>query len=204
LLPESAWVPGIPLIHGARSDVYGFIVVAVAVGVAYWWALGRTRFGFDLRAAGANPPAAVASGVNVRRMVLISMLVSGGLAGLVGLPLLLGEYHQFTSEFPSGIGFIGIAVALIGRNSPVGIAFGALLWAFLDRSQQILDLESIPKEIVVIMQGVSVLSVVVAYELVRRIRLRLEQRQVGERLGTAPPSGPPNQMSDATPSGSPA
>jgi simple sugar transport system permease protein len=201
-LPESSWVPGIPLVPGARSDVFGFIIVAIAVGVGYWWALGRTRFGFDLRAAGANPSAAVASGVNVNRMVLTAMLVSGGLAGLVGLPLLFGEYHQFTSEFPGGIGFTGIAIALIGRNSPIGIAFGALLWSFLDRSQQILDLESIPKEIVVIMQGVSVLSVVVAYELVHRLRNRLEQRRVGEALGTTTPDDPPPVSAGPLPSGS--
>jgi simple sugar transport system permease protein len=135
-------------------------------------------------------------------MVLTAMLVSGGLAGLVGLPLLFGEYHQFTSEFPGGIGFTGIAIALIGRNSPIGIAFGALLWSFLDRSQQILDLESIPKEIVVIMQGVSVLSVVVAYELVHRLRNRLEQRRVGEALGTTTPDDPPPVSAGPLPSGS--
>jgi general nucleoside transport system permease protein len=200
-LPEGSWVPGIPLIPGARSDVFGFIIVSIAVGVGYWWALGRTRFGFDLRAAGANPSAAVASGVNVNRMVLTAMLVSGGLAGLVGLPLLFGDYHEFTSEFPGGIGFTGIAIALIGRNSPVGIAFGALLWSFLDRSQQILDLESIPKEIVVIMQGVSVLSVVVAYELVRRLRNRLEQNRVGVALGTMAPGGPPTVPAGPLPKG---
>jgi simple sugar transport system permease protein len=185
-LPEGSWIPGISF-PGARGEVFGFIFVAIAVGIGYWWVLNRSRFGFDLRAAGANASAAIASGVDVRRMVLTAMLISGGLAGLVGLPLLLGEYHQFTSEFPAGIGFTGIAIALIGRNSPVGIAFGALLWSFLDRSQQILDLEEIPKEIVVILQGVTVLSVVVAYELVRRLRLRLEQRRVGEELGTAAP-----------------
>jgi simple sugar transport system permease protein len=204
LIPEGSWVPGIPLIPGARADVFGFFIVALVVGVGYWYALSRTRFGFDLRAAGANPSAAVASGVDVRKMVLTAMLVSGGLAGLVGLPLLFGDYHQFTSEFPGGIGFTGIAIALIGRNNPVGIAFGALLWSFLDRSQQILDLESIPKEIVVILQGVSVLSVVVAYELVRRLRLRLEQRAVGEQLGTTTPTDPTAPTEDALAKGSPA
>jgi simple sugar transport system permease protein len=184
-IPAGAWMPDIPLVPGARSGVFGFVVVAAAVGVAYWWVLGRTRFGFDLRAAGANTAAAVASGVDARRMVLLAMLVSGGVAGLVGLPLMLGEYHQFTSQFPAGIGFTGIAIALVGRNHPVGVAFGALLWSFLDRSQQILDLESIPKEIVQILQGVSVLAVVVAYELVRRVVVRWEQTRVGEELGTA-------------------
>jgi simple sugar transport system permease protein len=184
-IPVGAWVPSIPLVPGARDGVFGLIVVAVLVGFGYWWALGRTRFGFDLRAAGANSAAAAASGVDVRRMVVTAMLLSGGIAGLVGLPLMLGEYHDFTSQFPAGIGFTGIAVALIGRNHPVGIAAGALLWSFLDRSQQILDLESIPKEIVQILQGVSVLAVVVAYELVRRLVVRLEQRRVGEQLAAA-------------------
>jgi ABC-type uncharacterized transport system permease subunit len=183
-IPAGAWVPDIPLIPGARDGVFGFVVVAVLVGFGYWWALSRTRAGFDLRAAGANGPAALASGVDVRRMVVTAMLVSGGIAGLVALPLMLGDYHRFTSQFPAGIGFTGIAIALIGRNHPLGIAFGALLWSFLDRSQQILDLESIPKEIVQILQGVSVLAVVVAYELVRRVVVRLEQRRVGEATGS--------------------
>jgi ABC-type uncharacterized transport system permease subunit len=189
-LPESSWVPSIPLIPGSRPEVFGMIFVAIAVGIGYAVLVNRTRFGFDLRAAGANAPAAVASGVNVRRMVLVSMLLSGGVAGLVGLPLLLGETHRFTSEFPAGIGFTGIAIALLGRNHPVGIAFGALLWSFLDRSSQILDLEGIPKEIVTIMQGSSVLAVVVAYEVVKRIRRRAEQSRVGKELHTDTPDDP--------------
>ncbi len=187
-LPESAWVPGIPLIPGSRHDVFGFIIVAILVGVGYWVLVSRTRFGFDLRAAGANASAAVASGVNVGKMVLMSMTISGAIAGLVGLALLLGESHKFTSDFPAGIGFTGIAIALLGRNHPVGIALGALLWSFLDRSAQILDLEGIPKEIVTIMQGVSVLAVVVAYEVVNRIRRRTEQSRVGHELATDEPA----------------
>jgi ABC-type uncharacterized transport system permease subunit len=189
-LPAGSWVPNLPLVPGSQHEVYGFIVVAVLVGVGYAVLVNRTRFGFDLRAAGANPSAAVASGVSVRRMVVTSMVISGGVAGLVGLPLLLGDVHKFTSEFPAGIGFTGIAIALLGRNHPVGIAFGALLWSFLDRSAQILDLEAIPKEIVTIMQGSSVLAVVVAYEVVSRVRRRAEQSRVGAELADDDPPGP--------------
>jgi ABC-type uncharacterized transport system permease subunit len=184
-IPATAWVPDIRLIPGARHGVFGFVVVAIAVGLGYAFLLRRTTFGFDLRAAGLSGAAARASGVDVKRMVVAAMLISGGLAGLVGLPLMLGSYHNFTSQFPGGIGFVGIAVALIGRNHPVGMAFGALLWSFLDRSAQILDIDGIPKEIVQIMQGVSVLAVVVAYEVVRRVNRRLEQHRVGSVLGTA-------------------
>jgi simple sugar transport system permease protein len=178
ILPENAWMPSIPLVPGANSEVLGFIVVAVVLGVLYWFGLNRTRFGFDLRATGFNPSAAVASGVNAKRMVLTAMLVSGAVAGLINLPRLLGETHTYTEGFAS-IGFTGIAVALLGRNHPIGMALGALLWGFLARSQLILDLEGIPKEIVMIMQGVSVLAVVVAYEVANRIGLRAQQRRVG-------------------------
>ena len=86
------------------------------------------------------------------------------------MPQLLGASHSYSLDFPAGLGFTGIAIALLGRNNPLGIAIGALLFGFLDNSAQILDLEGVPKEIVQITQGVIVLSVVIAYELVRRYR----------------------------------
>ena len=180
-IPSSGWFPGFTF--GDNGPVYGFIVVSALVGVGYWFLLSRTRFGFDLRATGLSESAAVASGVGVKRMVVSAMLLSGGVAGLVGMPLLLGESHSFGQDFPSGIGFTGIAIALLGRNNPVGIGFASLLWSFLDVSNQILDLEGIPKEIVIIMQGTIVLAVVVAYEFSRRLALVAEQRRVAAQLG---------------------
>jgi simple sugar transport system permease protein len=184
LLPKDSWVPGLPLFSDA-DNVNGFILVAVVVGVVYWFLLGRTRFGFDLRASGMNAPAAVASGVDARRMVVYTMLLSGGLAGLVGMPQLLGESHAYTSDF-GGLGFTGIGIALLGRNHPVGIAFAAALWAFLDRSSEILQLIEVPREIVTIMQGITVLAVVVAYELAARIGRRAQQRRVGAAVAEPP------------------
>jgi simple sugar transport system permease protein len=181
-MPKDAHLPGIPLPGG---DVYGFIVIAAVAGIAYWVLLGRTRFGFDLRATGLSETAAVASGVSVKRMIIRTMLISGGVAGLVGMPLLLGGSHAYAQDFPTGYGFSGIAIALLGRNNPIGIAIGALLWSFLEQSAQILDLEGVPKEIVTIMQGVTVLSVVIAYELVRRFSLVQQQRRVGAELRAA-------------------
>jgi ABC-type uncharacterized transport system permease subunit len=184
-LPASAHFPGIPF---AGDHVHGFIVVAALAGLAYGFLLNRTRFGFDLRATGQSETAAVASGVNVKRMVLSTMLLSGAVAGLVGLPLLLGETYSFSSNnFKAGVGFTGIAIALLGRNHPLGIAFGALLWSFLENSSQILDLDGVPKEIVTIMQGTMVLCVVVAYELVRRVGQVREQRAVAAELAVGHP-----------------
>jgi general nucleoside transport system permease protein len=182
-IPESGAFPGIPLIPGSPLDVYGFIVVAALLGVAYAVILGRTRFGFDLRATGKSETAAVASGVNVKRMVVITLLLSGGVAGLVGMPTLLGgDTRTYALDFPAGLGFTGIAIALLGRNNAVGMALSALLFAFLDSTSIILDLHNISKEIVLIMQGTMVLSVVVVYELVRRYGIVAEQRRVSREL----------------------
>jgi len=183
-IPESGQVPGLNFIPGTKNEVYGLIVVAALVGLGYWFLLNRTRFGFDLRATGASEPAAVASGVNVKKMVVYAMLLSGAVAGLVGMPQLLGSSYTYSLDFPTGLGFTGIAIALLGRNSPVGIAFGALLWAFLDNTSNSLEFEGVPKQTVLIMQGVIVLSVVIAYELVRRYRIRAVARDVGRQLVT--------------------
>jgi ABC-type uncharacterized transport system permease subunit len=188
-IPASGRVPGIGLVPGAPLRVYGLIVLAVIVGVGFWFLVNRTRFGFDLRAAGMNENAAVTSGVDVRRMVVATMMISGTVAGLIGMPQLLGASYTYSLDFPAGLGFTGIAIALLGRNHPVGIAVGALLWGFLDNSAQILNLRDVPVEMVQITQGIIVLSVVIAYELVRRYRVSAVQRDVGRRLSQDRPPG---------------
>jgi general nucleoside transport system permease protein len=186
-IPEGSRVPGIPVADGGL-EVCGFVVVAALAGLAYWFVLNRTRFGFDLRATGQSSTAAVASGINVKRMILAAMLVSGGVAGLVGLPILFGDAYSYGSTFQSGLGFAGIAIALLGRNHPIGIGLGALLFAFLDEQSNPLQiLADVSPDIVAITQGVIVLTVVISYEVVRRYRLRLEQRHVAEALDVAKP-----------------
>ncbi|MFE0462811.1 ABC transporter permease [Kitasatospora sp. NPDC058965] len=165
------------------GQVYGFVIIAVLIGVAFQLTLNRTRFGFDLRATGRSEEAAKASGVNVKRMVLTSMVVSGALAGLIGMPDLLQSAHYYGQNFQPGLGFTGIAIALLGRNTPIGIAFAALLWSFLDVTGQQLPLKGdFPQEIVAVMQGTIVICVVVAYELVRRYGLKRQQQKVGAQL----------------------
>jgi simple sugar transport system permease protein len=187
-LAPSGQMPGLHIIPGTPNVVFGAIFLAIIVGVAYWYLLNRTRFGFDLRATGMSEPAAVASGVNVKKMILVAMLLSGAVAGLVGMPQLLGASYSYSLDFPTGLGFTGIAIALLGRNNPIGIAFGALLWSFLDNSSNALEFEGVPKQAVLIMQGVIVLSVVIAYELVRRYKVRLVAAEVGRQLGADQPA----------------
>jgi simple sugar transport system permease protein len=183
-IKKSGQVGGISLIPNSTVKVYGLIFLALGVGVGFQFLITRTRFGFDLRATGRSMSAAQASGVNVKRMVLYAMLLSGAVAGLVNMPVLLGEAHNYSTTTPSGIGFTGIAIALLGRNSPLGIAFAALLWGFLDTSSNILQLSNVPDSIVLITEGVVVLSAVVAYELVQRYALKRQMHRVGRELGT--------------------
>ncbi|WP_019545454.1 ABC transporter permease [Streptomyces sulphureus] len=171
------------------DPIYGTILIALVIGVAYWFVLGRTRFGFDLRAVGRSESAATASGVSVRRMIVTSMVLSGAVAGLVGMPTLLNESFNYGTDFPAGIGFTGIAIALLGRNHPIGMALGALLWGFLERTGTQLEFEGYAQEIVGVMQGVIVLCVVIAYEVVRRYGLRRQQREVGAELAASSGAG---------------
>ena len=177
-IPPSGGLP--PLFTVEGEQVFSFVVVAALVGVAFYVLVWRTRFGYDLRATGVNPEAARVSGISPGSMVVRTMLLSGGIAGLVGMSDLLGFSHAYGLDFPSGYGFTGIAVALVGRNNPVGVGAAALLFGFLDRSSQILDLEGVPKEIITIMTGVIILTVVIAYEVVRRLIQAQQRREAAE------------------------
>ena len=191
-LPESAWFPdlnGLFTVLGLaqpRTELFGFLVVAGLAGIVISVLIKRTRFGFDLRASGLSPSAASASGVDARGMVVKTMLISGAVAGLIGLPDLLGSTHSYGTEFTAGLGFLGIAVALLGRNNPLGIAFGALLFGFLDRAAIPLQFADIPASVVTIIQGTIVLAVVVANEIARRL---VRRRAEGGAAVSAPSTG---------------
>jgi ABC-type uncharacterized transport system permease subunit len=197
-IPESGQMPGLNAIFDVFGlanpprQLYGFLVIAIIVGVLIAVLLNRTRFGFDLKASGMSPSAASASGVNARGMVIKTMLLSGAVAGLIGLPDLLGNTHSYTTDFTAGLGFLGIAVALLGRNKPVGIALAALLFAFLDRALVPLQIADYPSSVVTIVQGTIVLAVVVANEIARRVARR---RAAG---GAAAPAGGPSTGDGST------
>jgi general nucleoside transport system permease protein len=196
LIPESGWIPGLNWIFDALGlanpprQLYGFLVLAVIVGIGISVLLNRTRFGYDLRASGLSPSAASASGVDARAMVVKTMLLSGAVAGLVGMPDLLGGSHAYTTNFTAGLGFLGIAVSLLGRNKPGGIALAALLFAFLDRALVPLQIADFPASVVTIIQGTIVLAVVIANEVARRVTLRSAERGTAEPAAGGAPPGP--------------
>jgi simple sugar transport system permease protein len=121
-------------------------------------------------------------------MVIIAMMMSGAIAGLIWMPAFFGAAHTYGSTFQFQLGFTGIAVALLGRNRPLGIVFGALLFAFLnEQSNRLTLLTDISQNVVQITQGVIVLAVVVAYEVVRRRQQAAEQNAVKRQLDAAKP-----------------
>ena len=172
--------PDLSVPEPSTGSINGMLLVAIALGFIFWFVVNRTRFGFELRASGANPIAARVSGVNSKRMTFIALVISGAIAGLSGLPAVLGETHAYNMGFRSGIGFSAIAVALLGRNSAGGMAFSALLFGFLEVSSRALELIDIAPETYVIMQGSILLSSVIAYEVVRRLKLTLQSKELAK------------------------
>ena len=188
-IPESSQLGGWAPFLERDGAIWTLALVAVVVGFIFSFVLNRTSFGFDLRATGMSETAAVASGVKVNRMVVISMMLSGAIAGLIWMPALFGAAHSYGTTFQAGLGFTGIAVALLGRNRPLGIFFGAILFAYLNEQSNRLTIETdISQNVVQITQGVIVLAVVVAYEVVGRRRAAAEQHAVKRQLDAAKPT----------------
>ena len=188
------WPSGNP-----KKFLWGFLAVAVAVGIIYHIYVNRTRSGYDLRAGGINPDAALVAGINPKKMILTAMLMSGAVAGLVGLPEVLGRDYYYGLQFTQMLGFNGIAVALIGQNHAAGVALGAFLFGFLDTTGPILDTaDEAPEEIVTIIKGAMIFVAIIVYAIARRQQLAdqaraasrvLAQRVRGERENGQAPMG---------------
>ncbi|MFZ8999007.1 MAG: ABC transporter permease [Ilumatobacteraceae bacterium] len=161
-------------------------LVAIVVGVVYHVVINRSRFGFDVRASGMNPNAARVGGIPPKRMIVLAMIGGGLVAGLVGMPDILSNKYAYDQSFVQGLGFAGIAVALLGRNTAPGMAIAALLFGFLDSSAAILQVSGLAsREIVVIMQATILLVAVIAYEVVNRIRQRDEVKRAAQLVEAA-------------------
>jgi ABC-type uncharacterized transport system permease subunit len=119
-------------------------------------------------------------------------LISGALAGLVGMQQVLGERGALVQNYEAQLGFTGIAVAFLGQNNPIGIVFAAMLWALLSRGETALQIETdVPREFVIILQGILIFCVVVVYQIAKRRLARRELQRAGAEVGlrdTAAPS----------------
>jgi simple sugar transport system permease protein len=150
-------VPGLPV----RIPLnVAFLLALAACGAVYVF-LWRTKWGYEIRATGTNPSAAEYGGISVRRQIVLAMAISGALAGMVGINEVLGYRHRYYDGFSDNYGFTGIAVALLGRNHPVGVIFAALLFAVLTRGGIPVDAftRNVTKDIVQILQATIILFV---------------------------------------------
>lgn len=180
---------GLPQIHDvlnaigfsvAKSPLNFSFVVALLASFGVWVLIWRTRLGYVIRATGHSERAAIYAGHNPAHIIMIAMAISGGLAGLMSLNEILGVQERVILNFTSGYGFTGIAVALMGRNHPVGILFASLLFGALYQGGAELDFEfqTITREMVLMIQGLIILfSGALAYlfaPLVARIYFQLK------------------------------
>ena len=143
----------------AKSPLNLSFVVALIASVGVWVLIWRSRLGYAIRATGFSNKAAVYGGHQPARIIIITMAISGGLAGLMALNEILGVQHRVILNFTAGYGFTGIAVALMGRNHPVGILFASLLFGALYQGGAELDFEfqTITREMVIMIQGLIIL-----------------------------------------------
>jgi len=186
--PASALVPNLATSLGIEDVIPDSIVhltwlfpIALVVCVTVWFMMFRTRLGYEVRAVGSSPGSAEAGGVSIGGTQIKIFLISGALAGLVGLNHILGDTGYLGSNYETGLGFSGIAVAFLGRNHPAGIPLAAILFGMLLRGQDGLAiLTELPIEILIILQGILILSVVVAYELESRALARRRHAPLGQ------------------------
>ena len=137
-----------------------FLLALLACALVYVF-LWRTKWGYEIRATGANPSAAEYGGISIRKQIVVAMAISGALAGCVGINEVLGYRHLYYDGFSDNYGFTGIAVALLGRNHPAGVLLAALLFAVLTRGGIPVDAftEHVTKDIVQILQATIILFV---------------------------------------------
>jgi simple sugar transport system permease protein len=164
----------IPAFHGSAANLTLF--VALLAAVAAWFYLFRSRGGYELRAVGLQPDAAEYGGVSVGGVWFKALTLSAAIAGLGGINYVLGYKHYYEDGFAGGSGFLGIAVALVGRNHPIGVVLAALFFATL--SQGGLAIHAfVPKQMVEVLQGVVIIAVAMSVPEVRRA-LRQSRRPV--------------------------
>lgn len=167
---ETEWISEnakIPKVHDFFSFIPEFVplnasfLLALLACVVVYVLLWKTKWGYEIRAVGSSNSVSEYAGISVKRNMIFAMFFSGGLAGLVGIHEVLGYRYTYHDNFSNGLGFIGIAVALLGRNHPVGIIFAAFLFGALERGSLFLDLEfdHLSEELVVVLQGIFIFFV---------------------------------------------
>jgi simple sugar transport system permease protein len=146
-------------IEWPRTPLNASVLLAIAALVGVWLLLWRTQLGYALRAVGSSPNAALYAGIEPKTLIVVTMAICGGLAALVGINEIAGVHGRLIADFVAGAGFAGIAVCLIGRNHPFGIALAALLFGALYQggAELAFEIQGFSREMVFTLQGLIVL-----------------------------------------------
>ena len=176
-IAPSARIP--PLFNDPNLRVHWGFILALLVAVLIWWILWKTTLGFEIRTVGANPDAAKYAGINVKRTIVITMAISGALAGLAGAIEVTALNYRHELGFSIGYGFDAIAIALLGKTNPYGVILAAILFgAMRNGATRMQFLTQIPIDIISVIQAY-ILLFVAADAIIRFIyHIRARQEQV--------------------------
>jgi ABC-type uncharacterized transport system permease subunit len=156
------------------------LVVAVIMGLVVWFLIFRTRHGFEIRAVGTSTDVSRYAGIRVNRVQIGAFLLSGALAGLIGLQEIFAIRGFYTYNIATGLGFDGIAISLIAKNHPLGVVFSSLLFAFLKQAGYGLQLSTkVPNSVTYAIQGLMILFIVVINAVMIRAVRALRKKEVG-------------------------
>jgi general nucleoside transport system permease protein len=171
----------IPAFEGSTVNYSLFLAIAAAALV--WFLLRFTKLGYEIRAVGKNATAARLAGIFPSRIVVGAMFLSGAVAGLVGIDFVLGYKGYFEEAFSAGLGFIGIAVALLANNHPIGVIFTAFLFAVLNYGK-VAAAGEIPKDIIEVMEAAIIFSVILGNKIFGRVLVRMQKRAAARERET--------------------
>jgi simple sugar transport system permease protein len=182
-LPKLDWLIGM---FGGRlgaAPLNVSFLIALVMCFLVWVLIWRTKLGYEMRTLGVSPSAAAYAGIPYAKIVMITMLISGGLAGMMALNPVMGASGRLQIEFVGGAGFVGIAVSLMGRNHPAGIVLAALLFGILYQggAELSFDMPSITRDMIVVIQGLVILFAGALEYMLRPAIVRLYQQVGGGR-----------------------
>jgi simple sugar transport system permease protein len=159
----------LPLLADPTYRLHLGVVLALLVAILMWWVIFKTTLGFETRTVGQNSKAAKYAGMNVNWVIVLTMMIAGGLAGLAGAIETLGLNHKFSPEFTGAVGFDGITVALLGQTNPIGVVLSAFLLAAMDAGASQMQFDAgVSPDIIQIIQAL-VLAFVAAPLIIRQL-----------------------------------
>jgi simple sugar transport system permease protein len=178
-IPEGTWLP--QLIPGTRFHVG--IMLAFLFAVAAWFFLSKTTAGFEIRVTGENNKFARYCGISVSKVIVLSQVLLGLVAGIGGICEILGIHHRFNWQSSPGYGWDGVIVAIIGRNNPLFVVLASVFLSYLRVGGQVLNLMAdVPAEMVSVIQSIIIL-LITAEAFLSQWHFRLTKRSVRKAMG---------------------